>query len=129
LPDIIHIETDRLPHPKVRGNARGNAYIRREIKREEKAYMENHILDRFIPFGWIPKTPWPKAKISYDYYNNREIDADNFHIGCKPWQDAIVKAGILKDDKPSNLELGHIKWHKCKRGEEKVVIEIEELLE
>ena len=130
--DLIQITTDRLPHPKVLGNARGNAYMRRELKRAEFAYMEDLILRNDpteVSFDDNGGEHWPfsKAKISYDYYNNREIDIDNFHIGCKAWQDAIVAVGILKDDKPSNLELGHIKWHKCKRGKEGVAIEIEEL--
>lgn len=121
----ITITTDRLPHPKVRGNARGKvSWVRRERMREEKAFMER----LYYSDDWGQGSAnWTKARISYDYYNNREIDTDNFHIGCKAWQDALVNVGLLKDDKPSTLKLGHIEWHKCKRGEEKVVILIEEL--
>ena len=127
MPNVITIETDRLPHPKVRGNARGNRYVRRELVRQEKQFMLDRVEELELEHTWFPLTPWTKARISYDYYNSREIDHDNFHIGCKAWQDALVTAQILVDDKPSNLKLGHIEWHKAKRGEEKVVIAIEEL--
>ena len=124
MPDFIQITTDRLPHPKVRGNARVNRFEKAELIAAEKQYMKDHLLEHFS-VGFSAE-PFKKARVTYNFWNPREIDWDNFLIGCKAWMDAIVEAGILVDDKPSVLSIVLEGWHKCKRGEEKVVIEIEE---
>ena len=124
MSNSIQITTDRLPHPKVRGNARGNLRYRNLLIAEERQYMGELLSDLMLenrPYG-----PYKKAKATFNYWNNREIDWDNFLIGCKAWMDAIVEAGILVDDKPSVLSIVLDSWHKCKKGEEKVVIKIEE---
>lgn len=122
MPGSIQITTDRLPHPKVRGNARVNYHEKSLWIAEEKQYMFNHLLEHFR----VRPTPFRKARATFNYWNPREIDWDNFLIGCKAWMDAIVVYGLIKDDKPSVLSIVLEGWHKCKKGEEKVVIEIEE---
>lgn len=131
MPDVIQIITDRLPHSKVRGNARVNHFEKANLVAAEKRYMWELILandPNEILFEDNGGRHWPfkKARATFNYWNPREIDWDNFLIGCKAWMDAIVKAGILVDDKPSVLSIVLQDWHKCKRGDEKVVIEIEE---
>ncbi len=125
MPNAITITTDRLPHPKVRGNARGNLRYRNILVAEEKTYMVNHIYTEHAPV--LPFPSWNKARATFNYWNPREIDWDNFLIGCKAWMDGIVGVGILVDDKPSALSIVLEGWHKCKKGEEKVVILIEEM--
>ena len=123
MPDSIQITTHRLPQPKVRGNARVNRFEKADLIAEEKQYMKDLLK---ACEGSVPYETFKKARATFNYWNPKEIDWDNFLIGCKAWMDAIVKAGILVDDKPSVLSIVLDGWHKCKRGEEKVVIEIEE---
>ena len=124
---LVNITLDRLPSKDVMGNARVHFQEKAKAVATERMYMYLHCLENRDMI--VPDEPYQKARISHDYWNPKEIDHDNYLIGCKAWQDGLVDAGILKDDKPSTLGLGHMEYHKCKRGEEKAVITLEILEE
>ena len=119
----VLISVDRLPDTDVMGNSRLHYQEKAKLVAKERMYMYLHCLENRDMI--VPDEPYTKARISHDYWNAKEIDCDNYLIGCKAWQDALVDAHILKDDKPSNLELGHVRYHKCKKGEEKAEITLD----
>ena len=40
-----------------------------------------------------------------EFYHNRKIDYDNFHIGFKSSLDGIVDSGLVPDDNPEVLDV------------------------
>ncbi len=143
----IVIVTDRLPHPKVRPNARVGWREKARFVAAEREYIYALCLSAIQESpkavvtsfkGTVPSgLPFTKVQISYEYHNPRKLDGDNFIGGCKPWQDTfqverIVRdrvqlgLGFVNDDKDISLA-GEPVWVKCKKGEEKVIITLEEL--
>lgn len=74
-----------------------------------------------------PMPRYEKAKIKYTIHSSRLWDADGRVTICKIVNDAIVRAGLLKDDSPKHLEynLPEFKVDKTKRMVE-VEIEVNE---
>lgn len=123
----VVIETDRLPHPKVRPNSRSHWREKAKWVAYERQYMCDLIIALRLTEGL--SGPMERAHVTYEYWNPRGLDFDNFLASCKSWQDAIVEMAILRDDSPEHLS-GTVKpWNKCARGEERVRIEIEEVAE
>lgn len=70
-----------------------------------------------------PKRLTPPVRITVHHYRNRLIDYDNLCI--KAVLDGIVRAGILADDTPEQIEEITHKQYKSKT--EKTIVEIEEI--
>jgi len=142
MPAKIIITTDRLPHAKLRPNnaprSKSGAALRSEIAAEERGYINGLIEETyeqtlqqniinlkvwfkdFVGFH-SSRLPFTKATITYEWWNPRQIDWDNFLASCKPWQDALQDVGFIKDDK--GLSGTVLPWQK---GPAKVVIVLEE---
>lgn len=65
-----------------------------------------------------------KKTIIIQRLGSRLLDEDNYHGGCKPMVDAIKEKGLIVDDCPKWCEIKWKKQVKCKRSEEKTIIEI-----
>lgn len=125
----IIITTDRLPHAKLRPNnaprSKAGAALRTKFAAAERAYISDP-LEQGGPDVWfspsLDLTPMTKATITYEWWNPRQIDWDNFLASCKPWQDALQDVGFIKDDK--GLSGTVLPWQK---GEQKVIITLEEV--
>ena len=71
---------------------------------------------------------WQRARVTVTQCAVRLRDGDNFLSSFKAGLDAIVRAGILMDDKPSCVEVITVKHQKVKHeSEEKVVVRVERL--
>ena len=74
------------------------------------------------------KAPEPLQRASVEILNNRArlLDPDNLVAGCKPYIDALVKIGVVIDDKPDNvlLKIDQAHSNKASRG---VIIRITEV--
>ena len=77
--------------------------------------------------GHRPKTPLQKAKLTLIRYSSSEIDPDGLVSSFKHILDGLVFAKIILNDKISNIGMPEYIWHKCKRGQGKITIKIEEL--
>jgi len=66
-----------------------------------------------------------KMAVDVTRYGSRLLDQDNFTGGLKPLVDSLKEKGLLVDDSPDWCEL-FIEQKKCKRGEEKTVVVIED---
>ena len=54
------------------------------------------------------------------------LDQDNYIGGHKPLFDALKKSGIIVDDRAEWCEMAFLPQEKCKRGQDRTVITIEE---
>jgi len=75
----------------------------------------------------LPVFDRARLDLTFVFPTNRRRDEDNMRARFKPGQDALVKAGIVADDKPEHLEMGTITFHVDKRLAPMTVITLEEL--
>lgn len=73
--------------------------------------------------------PLKKARLTLTRHSAREPDSDNLIASFKFVVDALVKCGVLLDDKPSVIGIPTYKWEKAspKNGHITVLIDIEEV--
>jgi|TARA_Y100000296_G_scaffold44534_1_gene51154 Holliday junction resolvase RusA-like endonuclease len=65
-----------------------------------------------------------KARITYHFIHNRDIDLDNIAYGMKAFVDGCVDAGLCKDDSPQYVTYGeHTFTKKPKTSRTRIQIE------
>ena len=65
-----------------------------------------------------------RVKLTYKRWSSRDMDDDNFHASSKLAVDALVKCGVIEDDKPSIIT--EREWIQ-ERGKGKTQIIVESL--
>lgn len=73
-----------------------------------------------------PDKPLKKATLVLTRYSSMEPDTDGLCGGFKHVIDALVKSGILENDKPSNIGSPVYLWEKTKQGAGKIRVRVEE---
>jgi hypothetical protein len=75
--------------------------------------------------GKRPRVPLERARLTLTRVSAVEPDYDNCVAAFKPVTDALVKCGILADDRMSVIGIPHVAWEKCapKRGCVRVLVE------
>lgn len=76
-----------------------------------------------------PKAPLLKAKLTLTRYSSSEIDPDGLVSSFKHILDGLVFSKVIVNDKLSNIGMPAYFWHKCKKGQGKITVKIEELHE
>lgn len=71
-----------------------------------------------------PEQPLEKAKLTLVRCSSVEPDADGMIISFKPVIDGLVEAGVLADDKISNIGIPEYKWERAKRGSGHVKVRV-----
>ncbi len=74
----------------------------------------------------LPKEPLKRATVTLTRYSSSEPDCDGLYSGMKAPLDALVKAKVIKDDRPSVIDF-QARWKKCPQNQGKIRFEIEEL--
>ncbi len=77
--------------------------------------------------GKKPDQPLKRASIVITRFSSKEPDVDGLFSGMKYPLDALVKNGILIDDRPSVIDF-QAKWQKCSPKMGKISIEVREIL-
>ena len=83
---------------------------------------------------WLPRPPFPKARISVVRNSAGALDADNLAASCKPLCDVLCVnsrvhphgLGIIEDDAPDKCTL-IVTQQRTSRGEGFTAVRIEEL--
>ena len=117
-----------IPPAILRGNSRAHHMVKYRAAKElrESGYFST----RPTSFHGAFRKQMSKAHVTYEFHNWRPIDLDNLAIGMKPWIDgAIVDTGIVPDDSPDHVVYGEHTFTKCKKGSEKTIVTIEEVLQ
>lgn len=78
--------------------------------------------------GKIPDEPWDEALVVYTRCcGYREPDYDNLVSGFKWIQDAMVEAGLLTEDRRSNIE-SHYLWERATPKEKRIRVQVVPIL-
>src|SRR5690606_35743815 len=76
-----------------------------------------------------PDYPLEKAELTLTRYSSIEPDFDGLCGSFKAVLDALVKLGVLKDDKPSNIGQPSYKWEKVNPNSGKIKVRIKQTKE
>jgi Holliday junction resolvase RusA-like endonuclease len=76
--------------------------------------------------GRVPRRPLKRTRVIFTRCSSSEPDFDGLVHGFKPVRDALVKFGVLEDDKPRNL-VGEYYWEKAAPKKGRIRVEIEEI--
>ncbi len=76
--------------------------------------------------GKLPDKPLNRANVTLTRYSSVEPDCDGLYSGMKAPLDALVKVGMVKDDRPSVINF-QARWEKTSPNEGKIRFEIQEL--
>lgn len=68
--------------------------------------------------------PLEKARLVLTRYSSTSPDADGLVSGFKHVIDGLVKAGVLANDKFTNIGMPDYRWEKCKKGQGKIRVEV-----
>jgi hypothetical protein len=68
-----------------------------------------------------------RTGLTIQRHGSRILDKDNYCGGCKPLIDAIKEKGLIVDDRPEWCNTVFLEQIKCRRGQEKVIVSIEEI--
>jgi Holliday junction resolvase RusA-like endonuclease len=73
----------------------------------------------------LPASPLAKANLTLTRHSLKEPDLDNLYGSFKPVVDGLVKAGVLLNDKQSNLVEYKVRWEKAPKNKGKVTVKVE----
>jgi hypothetical protein len=76
-----------------------------------------------------PKAPLKRARLTLVRHSFVEPDYDGLVSSFKWLIDGLVKAGVIENDKSSNIGQPSYSWAKAKRGQGKIVVVVEEITE
>ena len=78
-----------------------------------------------------PRPPAPLARytLTLTRFSSVEPDFDGLVRGFKSVVDGLRQAGILADDKIRNSGVWNCSWQKCKKGEGKIRVRVDEYCE
>jgi len=133
---VVRIEIPMLPPPQCSPNYHGTVKARIRAVRtwRDAAYYcavsaRNEFESRLEDNQPIP-LPWDKSLIKVEFvvpHSGYERDPDNAAAGMKPAIDALVKAGIMPDDKQQHYIMrGPYVWTADKSRAPLTIIEVEE---
>jgi len=71
--------------------------------------------------------PLHKAKITFTRFSARECDFDGLVSSFKSVSDALVKGGVIVDDRPSVVGYPTYRWEYASRNEGKIKVEVEKV--
>ena len=121
----IVIELGYIPPAEVRGNTRAHWTKRWNITKRMKESAYWHIEEHYA--DWLPYFEIvDKVKITFTFEHWRKIDLDNLAIGMKAFVDGALLMMPFDDD-PDHVVYGAHTFTKCKKGESKTIVTIEEL--
>jgi hypothetical protein len=76
-----------------------------------------------------PKEPLKTAKLILTRYSSTEPDYDGLVGSFKPIVDGLIQAGVLINDKMSNIGQSVYRWEKAPRGKGKIQVIVQEVNE
>lgn len=110
----MKVEVPQLPPASWSPNARVHWRVRYQegqVYRLAVFYSCVDARNKLERAPWRPGfPPFTRAKLnlSFVFATGRKRDEDNLRARFKPGQDALVEAGLIKDDAPEHLLMGDI---------------------
>lgn len=115
---IYRIEIELPGLPKMANGSHGHWTTRYREANRWKAAVIAAIGSR------RPEKPFEKVRCVFTRFSCVEPDDDGLTHGFKPIRDALVRAGIVIDDKRSNMESSY-RWERAPRGRGKISVVVE----
>ena len=111
-----------MPPAELRGNSRAHHIVRwRKGKELQEAVWFRLTENSDV----IRDTEWTSPiSVKYTFHNWRKIDLDNLCIGLKAALDTVVAFGLAPGDDPDHVRLEAPEFVKCRKGDERTIIEI-----
>lgn len=75
--------------------------------------------------GLMPKSPFNKATLTLTRFSSSEPDFDGLVSSFKWIVDALIKCGVIVNDKPSVIGQPKYEWIKAPRGQGKIRVRVE----
>jgi len=101
-----------------------------EIGRKHWAVKSN-IAKRWIALVWhccvlhkVAELDLLMARLELTRHSSRECDFDNLASSFKHVIDGLVRARVIRDDKPSIIGSPVFKWEKAKKGQGKITVKV-----
>lgn len=92
------------------------------VKVKEAQYWKSQVW--VASLGKRPPKPLKMASLRFVRFSSVEPDPDGLVSSMKHLSDGLVAAGIIEDDKYSNIGMPHYEWVKVPKNQGRVVIEV-----
>lgn len=102
--------------PSLNTLLRMNRHRRRKLQHDLKVLIMEQTRNRH----------WGKVTLCYVRHHSNFMDWDNFGASFKLAGDALVQAAVIKDDSPKIIHDFFPKQHKCRKPENRIVIQIKD---
>lgn len=102
-----------------------NSYGHWRTRHAEKSHWERRVGG--VLLGRVPSEPLERVTVEFTRFSTSEPDFDNLVASFKPICDGLIKAGVIVDDKPSNIGSPTYRWEKAKRGEGRIHVHVREV--
>lgn len=128
-----------IPPKEVRGNSKAHWRTKGKVSR----FLRESAVDQVMLLGEDRVGIYEsKVLITYHFHHWKKIDMPNLTIGMKGFEDGLcipkcrgcgkncaneIGASLLVDDDPDHVVYGAHTFTKCKKGESKTIVTIEEL--
>ncbi len=112
-----------IPPKEVRGNSTAHWRTKANVTHRVRQSAIEHLLAELPNFTYYTR----KVLITFQFHHWRKIDHDNLAIGMKPFVDGLVDSEMFIDDDPDHVVYGAHTFTKCKKGESRTIVTIEEL--
>jgi hypothetical protein len=120
---VLELEIAGLPRMS---NSSGRSTNRFVLKRERDLWKK---LIWASVAGRLPAAPLKRARLTLTRLSSSEPDFDGLVSGFKFVVDGLVLAGVLANDKASNIGQPQYRWEKAPPKGGRIRIRVEELLE
>jgi len=121
------IQLGYIPPTEVRGNYSGHWRGSHNKRVEMRVSGSDHGLIQREACSRSVAQAFKKVRITFEFHHNRKIDLDNLAIGMKPFVDGLILSRLIEDDDPDHVIYGEHSFTKCKRGESRTIVLIQEL--
>lgn len=121
---MIKITLKGLPKT-TNSNSRQTWRAQRAESRKWKNLVSKYVYIHLLK----PEKPFAKAKVTITRYSSNEPDFDGLVSAGKHLIDGLIEAGILENDRMSNIGRPEYLWERAPRNQGHVTIEVEEVSE
>lgn len=95
------------------------------VRKKEADFWKDTVKTFVIASGCIPPS-LDRATLTLTRFSSTEPDPDGLVFTFKYIIDGLVRAGVIKNDRYSNIGMPNYKWEKAKKSEGKISVLVEE---
>lgn len=120
---ILAFEIEGLPRMTNPSGRKSHWAIKAQEAKKWKGLVFSS-LPRLTGSNYKMFPPLPKARLVLTRYSSVSPDPDGLVSGFKHVIDGLVEAGVLVNDKFTNIGMPEYKWEKAPKGKGKIRVEV-----